>query len=150
MAADDRGGWVTASLTGDHYRTELTARAHAFLADEPVAAGGADSGPTPYEYLLGALGACTAITLRMYADRKRWPLDGVTVRLRTARGHAADCENCETQKVGIERVEVELELSGALTADQSARLTQIATRCPVKQTLERGFRVDVEPRAASL
>ena len=144
-ASEDNGGWVTTRIGPLRYRTEVRAGAHTFVADEPVTAGGADTGPTPYDYLLGALGGCTAMTLRMYADRKGWPLDGVSVRLRTARSHAQDCEGCEASDVGITWLEREIELSGSLTEEQRHRLVQIADRCPVKQTLERGIRV----RAAS-
>lgn len=110
-------------------------------ADEPVPLGGTDRGPTPYEYLLSALGSCMAMTLRMYADRKAWPLEGVEIRLRTARAHEKDCEQCETEKVGITEIERQIEFSGPLTEEQRGRLLQIADRCPVKQTLERGIRV---------
>jgi putative redox protein len=135
-------GWVTAHTGGAGYRTEVGVRGHAFVADEPASVGGADTGPTPYDYLLGALGACTAMTLRMYANRKGWPLEAATVRLRDARSHAADCENCEKQAVGIRRIERQIELKGPLTDEQRERLVAIADRCPIKQTLERGLRVE--------
>jgi len=139
--------WVSASLDGAGFRTDVRTRTHAFVADEPAAAGGTDTGPTPYELLLGGLAACTAMTVRMYADRKRWPLEDVVVRIRPVRPHAVDCANCETQAVGVGRLEREVELLGALTDEQRARLLYIADRCPVKQTLERGIRV--EPAAAA-
>jgi putative redox protein len=101
-----------------------------------------DGGPTPYDFLLASLGACTAMTLRMYASRKGWPLEEAVVRLRNARSHAADCENCETQAVGIRRLERRIELKGALSDDQRDRLLAIADRCPVKQTIERGIRIE--------
>lgn len=136
-------GWIQAHLdTGVGFRTEIRVRDFAFVADEPKSAGGADSGATPYEYLLGALAACTAMTLRMYAKRKAWPLEDIIVRLRDARSHAADCANCETEAVGIRRIEREVELRGAITDEQRGRLLQIADRCPVKQTLERGLVFD--------
>ena len=142
-AAEVTGGaWVTARVGASGFRTEHRAGAHRWVADEPVAAGGSDEGPTPYDYLLGALSGCTAMTLRMYADRKGWPLEGVHVRMRTARSHEADCEQCETTPVGITRIEREVELEGPLTDEQRTRLLQIADRCPVKQTLERGIRVE--------
>jgi putative redox protein len=81
------------------------------------------------------------MTVRMYADRKRWPLEGVEVRLRTAQAHDADCENCETSEVGITRIQRDVRLTGALTDEQRARLMQIADRCPVKQTMSRGFAI---------
>lgn len=142
-AADD--GWVTAHTGGASYRTEIGARGQQFIADEPANVGGTEAGPTPYEYLLGALAACTAMTLRMYASRKGWPLNGATVRLRDVRSHAADCENCEKQAVGIRRIERKIELNGQLSDEQRDRLLAIADRCPVKQTLERGLRIEAAP-----
>jgi len=139
-AADQ--GWVTAHIGAAGYRTDVHVRAHEFVADEPPKVGGADSGPTPYDYLLGALGACTAMTLRMFAARKGWPLEDALVRLRDARSYAADCESCETQAVGIRRIERQIELKGPLTDEQRERLLNIADRCPIKQTLERGLRIE--------
>ena len=136
-----RGEWITATTGPRGFRTELTARSHALLADEPRDVGGTDAGPTPYELLLGALSACMAMTLRMYADRKRWPLERVRVSVRSARSHEKDCEQCESEDVGIHSVERRVELTGPLSAEQRARLMQIADRCPVKQTLQRELRV---------
>jgi uncharacterized OsmC-like protein/pimeloyl-ACP methyl ester carboxylesterase len=114
---------------------EITAGAHRFLADEPRAAGGDDSGPNPYDFLLAALGACTAMTLRLYAERKALPLDRVTVNLRHARIHAADCETCESKEGMIDRIERGIGLEGALDGEQRARLLEIADKCPVHRTL---------------
>jgi uncharacterized OsmC-like protein/alpha-beta hydrolase superfamily lysophospholipase len=114
---------------------EIKAGVHRFLADEPVDAGGGDSGPNPYDFLLAALGACTSITLRLYAERKALPLDRVTVRLRHGRIHAADCENCETREGMIDRIDRGILLEGALDANQRARLLEIADKCPVHRTL---------------
>jgi putative redox protein len=141
-AADaEDGAWVSARVGAKGFRTELAVGAHRWVADEPIALGGTDAGPTPYDLLLGALVGCTAMTLRMYADRKQWPLESVRVSMRTARSHEADCEQCETEDVGIARVERRVETTGPLTDEQRKRLLQIADRCPVKQTLERGIRV---------
>jgi putative redox protein len=137
----DGDGWVATRVGPTGYRAEIHVRTHALLADEPVAAGGADAGPTPYEYLLAALGACMSMTLRIYADRKGWPLEGVEVRLRTEQSHEADCENCATAAVGMTNIERRIELYGTLTDEQRQRLLQIADRCPVKQTLERGISI---------
>lgn len=139
MGHDEDGGrWVTARIGLNGFRTEIEARSHGIVADEPTALGGTDRGPTPYELLLGALGSCMVMTLRMYADRKGWPLEGVEVRLRTTRSHEADCVQCDENDVGITVVERQIELSGSLADDQRGRLLEIADRCPVKQTLERG------------
>jgi len=139
------GRWVTARAGAAGFRTDIEARTHALVADEPTTLGGTDLGPTPYELVLGALSGCTAMTLRMYADRKKWPLEGVEVRMRTARSHEPDCEHCETDDVGITRIERAVELNGPLSDEQRRRLMQIADRCPVKQTFERGITVVPAP-----
>ena len=141
MIDDDAAGWVTARIGRTGFRTDATARTHSSIVDEPVVAGGTDLGPTPYEVLLSALGACTAMTLRLYADRKKWPLEGVSVHLRSGRSHEKDCEDCETKKVGIPQIQRRLELEGTLTDEQRSRLLEIADRCPVKQTLAQGIQV---------
>jgi putative redox protein len=144
---DDDHSWVVARTAAGAYHTDITAGRHTFAADEPVSVAGGDTGPTPYDYLLGALGACTAMTIHMYAARKKWPLDDVIVRLRSARSYAADCENCDAQPVGIRRIERQIELCGSLTDEQRQRLLAIADHCPVKQTFERGLQIvaAVEP-----
>lgn len=122
-------------------RTEIAVDGHVAVADEPVNFGGTGAGPTPYDYLLGALGACTAMTVRMYADRKGWPLESVTVRLAHDRVHAEDCESCETKKGRIDRVQHEIELTGPLRETQRGRLLEIAEKCPVRRTLTSEVRV---------
>ena len=134
-------GWVTTRVGRVGYRAETTARSHAFVADEPRDVGGTDTGPTPYEQLLGALAGCTAMTVRMYADRKGWPLEDIVVRLRPVRSHAADCADCETKAVSVGQLEREVEFTGELTDEQRARLLWIADRCPIKQSLERGLHI---------
>jgi uncharacterized OsmC-like protein/alpha-beta hydrolase superfamily lysophospholipase len=114
---------------------EILVGAHRLVADEPVAVGGHDGGPNPYDYLLAALGACTAMTLRLYAERKALPLDRVTVRLRHSKIHAADCETCETKSGKIDRIERGILLEGALDDEQRIRLMEIADKCPVHRTL---------------
>jgi putative redox protein len=108
---------------------------HALVADEPRALGGEDAGPNPYELLLMSLGACTSMTLRMYARRKQLPLTRVSVQLRHTRIHAEDCAECETKTGFIDRIEREITIEGDLNADQRARLLQIADMCPVHRTL---------------
>jgi len=126
---------------GDGLRTEIAMRGHALVADEPVASGGMDAGPTPYELLSAALGACIAMTLRLYAERKGWPLEGVVVRLRHSKIWEKDCEDCDRAPVGVDRIERAVELEGPLDEEQRQRILAIADRCPVKQTLARGVRI---------
>ena len=114
---------------------EIETGRHRLVADEPVEAGGTDTGPSPYELLLAALGACTAMTLSMYARRKQWPLERVTVRLRHDKIHAKDCAECETKEGMLDRIEREISLAGPLDAEQRERLLAIANRCPVHRTL---------------
>ena len=120
---------------GQGFAQEITVGPHRLAADEPAAAGGGDTGPDPYGLLLASLGSCTSMTIGLYARRKQWPLEGVTVRLRHSRIHAADCSECETREGMIDRIEVDLELAGPLTDAQRARLLEIAGRCPVHRTL---------------
>ena len=101
-----------------------------------AAVGGADSGPTPpYDLLLAGLGACTAITVRMYAERKGWPLRNITVRLRHRRIHASDCASCETRTGQLDHIEREIHFDGELSDEQRARLLDIAERCPVHRMM---------------
>ena len=115
--------------------TDILAEGHRMVADEPIALGGTGSGPAPYDYLMAALGACTAMTLRMYSDRKKWQLDSVTVKLNHQKIDAADCEDCQTEEGKLDQIEREIELNGDLDDQQKQRLMQIADRCPVHRTL---------------
>jgi uncharacterized OsmC-like protein/pimeloyl-ACP methyl ester carboxylesterase len=117
------------------FQQEITVGAHHFLADEPVAVGGFDSGPGPYDLLLAGLGACTSMTLRLYANQKALPLDRVTVRLSHTRIHAVDCDDCETKEGMVHRIDRAITLRGDLDAGQRARLLEIADKCPVHRTL---------------
>lgn len=138
---DPYAGWIIARIGESGYRTDLKMGGFDLTSDEPVSVGGTGAGPTPYEFMLAALGSCTAMTLRMYADRKKWPLAGVVVRLRDTPKHLKDCLECETSAVGPRRVDRIVELHGPLSAEQHARLLEIADRCPVKQTLARGIQI---------
>ena len=121
--------------TGSGFAQQIVARQHRLNADEPLSAGGSETGPTPYELLLAALGACTAMTITMYALRKKLPLDGIVVRLRHSRIHAEDCFECQTETGLLDRIDREIELSGSLTPDERMRLFEIAEKCPVHRTL---------------
>jgi uncharacterized OsmC-like protein len=114
---------------------------HRMLADEPVAVGGDDSGPGPYDFLLAGLGACTSMTMRMYADRKSLPLDRVTVTLRHSKIHAEDCAECETRDGMLDQIDRVIGIEGALDADQRQRLMEIADKCPVHRTLKSEIRI---------
>jgi putative redox protein len=128
-------GAVTVTEAGSGtYTQEITLGHHRLVCDEPRPIGD-DAGPTPYDLLLAGLGACTSMTLRMYANRKGWPLDGVRVTLRHSRIHAEDCAHCETTKGWIDHIDRDIELTGALDDSQRQRLLQIANHCPVHQTL---------------
>jgi putative redox protein len=124
---------VARSKTG--WQIEIEAGNHRWLADEPLGVGD-DAGPNPYDLLLGALAACTLMTVQMYARRKEWPLEGVTIRLDHNRVHADDCGDCETEGKGrVDIIEGAVEFFGPLDEEQLARLNQIAHRCPVHKTL---------------
>ena len=126
---------VVAETRAGKFEQSVTIGPHRFLADEPVAAGGRDSGPSPYELLIAGLGACTAMTLRLYADQKALPLTGVSVTLKHSKIHAADCATCETKEGKLDRIERTIALDGPLDAAQRARLLEIADKCPVHRTL---------------
>lgn len=125
---------VEETLAGRYMQSARTGR-HVLTADEPKSVGGNDAGPGPYEYLLTALGSCTSMTLRMYAELKGLPLHRVRVRLTHRRVHAKDCADCETREGKIDEITREIFLEGDLAADQRSRLLEIANRCPVHRTL---------------
>jgi putative redox protein len=121
--------------SGAGFAQEIIAGPHRLKGDEPVSAGGTDTGPSPYDFLLAALGTCTSLTLGIYARRKGWPLEDVTVRLRHSKIHAADCAECETKEGKLDRIERDIHLTGRLTAGQQSKLMEIAGKCPVHRTL---------------
>ena len=126
---------VTARTGHEGFYTEMFANGYPLVADEPESYGGTGQGPSPYDYLQAALGACTTMTVQMYARRKKWPLETAVVRLRHEKTHAEDCEHCEEQGTKIDRFERELELRGDLSDEQRQRLVEIAEKCPVHRTL---------------
>ncbi len=117
------------------YAQTITVGRHELRADEPVAAGGTDTGPTPYDLLGAALGSCTSMTIAYFARRERWPLESVVVRVNHSRVHAADCASCDTKEGRIDRLERSIALTGPLTGEQRQVLLKIADRCPVHRTL---------------
>jgi len=117
------------------YGQNISVGPHGIQVDEPRDVGGNDEGPNPYELLLAALGACTSMTVRMYAERKQWPLQGVEVRLTHSRIHAEDCAECDTKQGMLDRIEAEITFIGDLSDDQRHRLLEIANICPVHRTL---------------
>jgi putative redox protein len=123
-------------VSSDGFITQqIVAGNHTFTADEPVEAGGGDKGPDPYSLLLAALGACTSMTLQLYARHKGIPLESVQVRLSHNRLHAQDCYECESKEGMVSRIERHIKLTGPLSDAQRARLLEIAARCPVHRTL---------------
>lgn len=150
-ASDPRQTVVHGGAKG--FAQEIAVGGHRLLADEPVSAGGTNTGPNPYDLPLASLGACTSMTASLYARRKQWPLEALTVRLRHSKIHAADCEECETKTGMLDRIEREVELHGTLSEEQRARLLDIASKCSVHRTLtseiqiRNAARVMEDPRA---
>jgi len=135
VAEAEPGEVVVRETRHGAFQQEITAGPHRFLADEPIAAGGFGSGPGPYDLLLAALGACTSMTLRLYADRKQLPLERTRVRLRHSRIYAADCANYETKDGMLDRIDRIISLDGELDGEARKRLLEIADKCPVHRTL---------------
>ena len=135
-------GQVVVEETGaGQFMQSVRVGAHVLTADEPASVGGDNAGPAPYDYLLAGLGACTSMTLRMYANRKRLPLDKVSVQLSHTKIHADDCADCETKEGKIDEITREITITGDLDDDQRARLLEIADKCPVHRTLEGEIKV---------
>jgi len=123
------------------FQQNVTVGPHRLTADEPMAAGGQDTGPGPYDFVLTGLGACTSMTMRMYADRKSLPLERVTVTLKHSKIYAKDCEECETREGMLDQIEREIAIEGALDAEQRKKLMEIADKCPVHRTLHSEIRI---------
>jgi uncharacterized OsmC-like protein len=128
--------------SADGFAQVIHAGGHRFAADEPASAGGTDTGPSPYDLLLAALGACTSMTVAMYARRKAWPLEEVTVHLRHSKIYAADCAECETKEGMLDRIERDIHFTGPLTEEQRSRLLEISNKCPVHRTLTSEIEID--------
>jgi putative redox protein len=128
-------GVCIATLGPSGLVTELIAGGHALRADEPIALGGTETGPTPYDLLVAALGACTSMTLRLYAQRKGYPLEGMTVELKHEKIAAADCSDCDTKTGKVDVIHRKITLRGPLDEAARADLLRIADRCPVHRTL---------------
>ena len=136
---------VRGSATG--FSQEIVSGNHRLRADEPVSFGGTDAAPGPYDYLLIALGVCTSMTVGLYARRKQFPLENITVSLWHSRIHAQDCEECETKEGMLDQIDTQLDFTGPLTAEQRAKLIEIAGKCPVHRTLK--SEINIRLRAMS-
>jgi putative redox protein len=147
MAAQSDNTTPQIVVRGDaeNFEQEITAGKHGLVADEPASAGGGDAGPDPYDYLLASLGVCTSMTVGLYARRKQFPLENITVSLRHSRIYAQDCEECETKEGMLDRIDVEIDLTGPLTAEQHAKLMEIAAKCPVHRTLTSEINIRLRP-----
>ena len=122
---------------------EVSSGYHRLRVDEPVNFGGSNAAPGPYDYLLVGLGACTSMTVGLYARNKKWPLKDIIVSLRHSRIHANDCETCETKEGMLDRIDAEIELTGDLTDGQRQKLLEIAGKCPVHRTLKSEINIRV-------
>jgi uncharacterized OsmC-like protein/fermentation-respiration switch protein FrsA (DUF1100 family) len=132
---------VVRETRASKFQQTVTTGPHQMLADEPIAAGGRDTGPGPYDFVLAGLGACTSMTMRMYADRKALPLDRIAVTLQHKKIHAEDCAECETREGMLDQIDRVISIEGALDADQRKRLMEIADKCPVHRTLTSEVRI---------
>jgi putative redox protein len=129
------GTVIVASTGSGAFQQVMLDGRHVLYADEPVPAGGGDSGPGPYELLLMALGSCSSMTVHLYAARKKWPLEQVVITLSQKRVHVEDCADCETPEAMVHRIDKKIELIGPLDGAQRSRLLEIADQCPVHRTL---------------
>ena len=143
------GGEVMVAELNRKFLRQVASDDHTWLADEPKKAGGSNLGPDPYEHLLAALGSCTSMTVRLYANRKNWPLDDINVWLSHSREHGKDCEDCAEKPARLETIRREITLHGNLDDEQRARLLEIADRCPVHRTLKGDLLIETRQRAPS-
>ena len=135
MAKNSDKKIVHIHLGSENYKTVMTAGNHELISDEPEKVGGKDLGPDPYDYLLMSLGSCSVITMRMYAERKEWPVEDIYIEIRHFKDHAEDCEDCDDPKARIDKIEKEIIIKGDLSDDQIERLLEISKKCPVHRTL---------------
>jgi uncharacterized OsmC-like protein len=149
MSTPDKAADVVVHGSAGSFRQEIVVGKHSLVADEPVSAGGGDAGPDPYDYLLTSLGVCTSMTVGLYARRKQMPLENITISLRHSRIYATDCEECETKEGMLDRIDVEIELTGSLSAEQHAKLMEIAGKCPVHRTLTSEINIRLRPTQKS-
>lgn len=129
------------SVPGSRFKQHLRAGGHQWLADEPKSLGGDDAGPDPYALLLGALGACTSMTIRLYAEKRGWNVSHVEVELEHHRMHAKDCSECEREGAFVDHISRKIRLEGRITPAQREKLFEIATRCPVHKALSAGMKI---------
>ncbi len=132
---------VSVETASGKFQQTVKVGKHVFLADEPESFGGTDSGPSPYDLLLAALGSCTSMTMKMYADRKGIPLESVQIELEHSREHVDDCKSCNNEVNRIDVIDRSIILRGNLTDEQRQKLLEIAEKCPVHRTLEN--RIDI-------
>ena len=137
---------VRGNATG--FAQQIQAGKHQLSADEPIESGGTDTGLSPYDLLLAALGSCTSMTIALYARRRNWPLQEVVVSLWHSKIHAADCAECDTREGKIDRIEREIQLIGSLTSEQRSKLMEIADKCPVHRTLTSEINIRTKEKAA--
>src|ERR1700676_470279 len=140
------------TVIGGHsgLRQAISVGPHHLIADEPKTSGGSDAGPDPYELLLSTLGSCTNMTLRMYADRKKWPLKEIRVALTHSKNYSNDCVNCEQPTAMLDRIQRRIMLLGELSAEQRQRLLEIANLCPVHKSLTSSINIQTELVSSSL
>jgi uncharacterized OsmC-like protein len=151
MATQSSNKTADVVVRGDarSFRQDVVVGKHSLSADEPVTAGGSGAGPDPYDYLLTSLGVCTSMTVGLYARRKEMPLENITVSLWHSRIYAIDCEECETKEGMLDRIDVEVELTGSLSAEQHTKLMEIAGKCPVHRTLTSEINIRLRPAQKS-